>query len=449
MSKRKSIILLTIVSVLMAAILCMTFLRFPIGVKDYNSAIGAIELDYDMQGGLAYTLSFSQDNDEQVGEDEIGGVVEEIEQRLEALGYSIYTVKAFKSTDSYVTDYSVRIEIKESEYADSDIAAVATYGNLKFYGGTETSPTTEILSGIKVIEDSTYVGYSEDNAYVISLVFTEEGRTKLLDEIGSESNYYLRITCGVDENGDEVNLFNPTSGFDTSLLANGNREVHLSTSSASNARQMALKFKLGGLDYKYDLKNNGLGVQVEAPYGNGVALKCAVAIATLILVAIILFLLLYKGLGIVSVLSLILFILAETWLLIGVPGIVVNLGSIAGIVLSSVVCILSLVMLMQRIKDEFANSEKTAKAAINKGFKESLVPTISVHGVSAIVALLLFIFTKGIVNGFAITFGIGVLVSLIVSVVFTRLFNALILPLPKNKEKFLKFKRTEKVGGEM
>lgn len=448
MSKKKSIILLTIISVLMAAILCMTFLRFPIGVKDYNSALGAIKLDYDMQGGLAYTLSFSQDNDEQVGKEEIGGVVEGIEQRLEALGYSVYMVKAFKSTDSYVTDYSVRIEIKETEYADSDIAAVATYGALKFYGGTETNPTTEILTDVKVIEDSSYLGYSENSGYIISLVFSEEGRTKLLDTIGSQSDYYVRITCGVDENGDEINLFNPDSSFDTSLLGNGNRELSLTSSSASGARQMALMFKFGGLDYKYDLENNGIGVTVESPYGKDVALKCAVAIATLILVAIILFLLLYKGLGIVSVLSLILFILAETWLLIGVPGIVVNLGSIAGIVLASLVCIFSLVMLMQRIKDEFANSEKTAKAAINKGFKESLVPTISIHVVSAIVALLLFIFTKGVISGFAITFGIGIAVSLIASLVFTRMFNALILPLPKNKEKFLKFKRAEQVGGE-
>ena len=45
MSKNKSLTLLIIVSVIMAIVLTMTFLRFPIGVKDYNSAVGATELD--------------------------------------------------------------------------------------------------------------------------------------------------------------------------------------------------------------------------------------------------------------------------------------------------------------------------------------------------------------------------------------------------------------------
>ena len=74
MSKSKSITLLTIVSVLMAFILVMTFARFPIGVKDnYVSALGAIELDYDIDGGVAYTLSLASDNEEEV--DDINAVI--------------------------------------------------------------------------------------------------------------------------------------------------------------------------------------------------------------------------------------------------------------------------------------------------------------------------------------------------------------------------------------
>ena len=101
----------------------------------------------------------------------------------------------------------------------------------------------------------------------------------------------------------------------------------------------------------------------------------------------------------------------------------------------------ALFRLLQNVKDEFANSEKTAKAAINKGFKDALVPTINIHVVSGIFALLLFIFAKGVVKGFAITCGVGIVLSAIANLVFTRMFKAVILPLPKNKEKFLKFKK--------
>jgi hypothetical protein len=54
MGKGKSITLLTIISVLMAFILVMSFARFPVGeVKNYNSLLGAIELDDDLEGGEA------------------------------------------------------------------------------------------------------------------------------------------------------------------------------------------------------------------------------------------------------------------------------------------------------------------------------------------------------------------------------------------------------------
>ena len=66
MSKGKSITLLTIISVLMSLLLVMTFLRFPIGVKDYNSPIGAIKLDYDIAGGVAYTLALNENNEEEI-----------------------------------------------------------------------------------------------------------------------------------------------------------------------------------------------------------------------------------------------------------------------------------------------------------------------------------------------------------------------------------------------
>lgn len=440
MSKGKSITLLSIVSALMAIILVMSFLRFPIGVKDYNSALGAISQDYDIAGGIAYTLTLNEDNENDV--DDVDKVVEILKQRLEELGHTAYLVKPIKSTDKDVLDHQIRIEIVNSSGAQSDVAAVAAYGEVKFYGGESENPTTQVLEDVKVIKDSQYLGEGTDG-HVISLEFTEEGALALQSAIGEASAYYLKITCGLDANGDEIALFN--GSFNKSLLDNGNRMLSLTSATEESAKQMALQIRSGGLAYRYDISE---GIIVQSPYGEDVALKCTIAIITLILVSIIILLIAYRGLGIISALSIILFILFETWLLIGVPNIIVNLGSIVGIVSATLVCLFTMVMLMQKIKDEFANSEKTAKAAINKGFKDSLVPSINIHVTCGIVAILLLIFTKGIVKSFAITFGIGMAVSLISTLVFTRMFNALILPLVKDKEKFLRFKRAEKIGEE-
>ncbi len=451
MSKKKSITLLTIISVILAIVLTMTFLRFEMGVKDYNSAVGAIELDYDMTGGVYYNLSLNQsDEDQQVSEEQTKEVAKEIGQRLEVLGYTTYMVKAVKNTDKDVQDYDIRIEIKYNENSDSDVFAATSYGKLKFYGGTEANPTTQILEGVDVVEDASYFGATGDGAYALTIKFTEQGKKELLDIIDG-SVYFLKVTCGVDENGQEIPLFNSTeeNPFDTSAFDGDNREIGLYSGSEQAAKQMAMLFKYGGIDYRYDIANDGEGITITSAFGEDIALKSMVAIITFIVVALALMIVVYKGLGIMSALSTLIFILAETWLLIGVPGIVVSLGSIMGIIGATVICIFAMLSLLQKIKDSFENTQKTVKASINKGFKEALLPTINMHVVVGIVSLLLFIFASGLVKSFAITFGIGVVVSLIASLVFTRMFNALIMPLVSNKEKFFNIKKEEIVSEEV
>lgn len=446
MSKGKSITLLTIISVLMSLLLVMTFLRFPIGVKDYNSPIGAIKLDYDIAGGVAYTLALNGNNEEEIDEQKVQDVVEEISLRLEGLGYDTYVVKPLMNTDPYVKDYEIRVEIKDTDSADEDMQAVTAYGELKFYGGTEENPGTQILEGVKVIEDSQYVGQGE-NGHVISLVITENGVDELLKAIADASTYYFKITCGIDENNEEIAIFNGT--IDKSFFDGDNRALSMTATSEAMAKRMALQFREGGISYRYDILNDGEGVDIQTIYGNDLANKTLVSILTITIVAIILLVVAYKGLGIIASLSFLLFALAMPWLLIGVPNIVVNLGSIIGIITAMLISLYASFILLQNIKEDYAYSEKTAKAAISKGFKDSLVPTINVHVVSGIIALLLFIFAKGIVKGFAITCGIGIVVSAISTLVFTRMFNAVIFPLPKNKEEFLKIKKVQKAETEV
>ena len=248
MSKGKSITLLTIVSVLMAAILVMSLLRFPIGVKNYNSALGAIELDYDIEGGVAYTMTLAEDNEVPV--DDVDDVIETVKARLEALGYTIYTVKSVKSVDEEVLDHDIRIEVKNTDSVSDDIAAVAAYGEVKFYGGESQDPTTRILEDISVIKDSQYLGAVSDTDHYISFVLTEEACDALIDLIGSVSTYYLKVTCGEDADGNEITLLN--TSISKSTLEEGNGELSISgLASEMAAKQKALQIRDGGLAHKY------------------------------------------------------------------------------------------------------------------------------------------------------------------------------------------------------
>ena len=103
MKKGKSITLLSIICLVMAFLVAMTFVRFSVGVKEYNGVIGAIEQDYDIAGGTAYTLTLAKDNIEEI--DDIDEVLKTLRKRMNALGYQTYSVTAAKSTDEAVKDY--------------------------------------------------------------------------------------------------------------------------------------------------------------------------------------------------------------------------------------------------------------------------------------------------------------------------------------------------------
>ena len=105
---------------------------------------------------MTYTMTLAEDNEVHV--DDVNDVIKTVKDRLEALGYTIYTVKSVKSVDNEVLDYDIRIEVKNTDSVSDDIAAVAAYGEVKFYGGESQDPTTRILEDISVIKDSQYLG---------------------------------------------------------------------------------------------------------------------------------------------------------------------------------------------------------------------------------------------------------------------------------------------------
>ena len=439
MSKGKSITLLTIISVLLAALLALTFIRFPVGAaKTYTSALGAIQLDYDMEGGVAYTLRLSEDNEEEV--EDISQVIDTIEYRMNALGYSTYSVKAIKSTDKDVLDYEIRIEAKATETVDSDVAVAIATGEVSFYGGTSANPTEQILEDEEVVSGATYngaVSMADGSAsYQLTISFTSDAYDYLVDAIKTAkdagNSYYLEIKLG------DTVLLGGTSPINETYFTN--RSLPITSSSEASARQMVLQVASGGLKYEYEIVS---AEEITSPYGENIATNSAIIVGALFILLLAALVVLYKGFGIISALSILAFMLAEVWMLIAVPGIVLSIGGVVGIALALILAVYSISITASRVKQEYVYSDKTVKAAINKGFKQSLVPVISLNVIVGVVALAFFIFATGALRSFAITLGIGAVISVIASLVFARMFTALVLPLVKDKEKFLNVKKVE------
>ena len=440
MKKWKASVLLTIVLVVTAILTVMAFARFPIGTKDFNGFLGAIDTDYDLSGGTAYTLTLDKDNLKDV--ENVDEVINTLKYRLNLLGYENYSVKAIKDVDDAVKDYDIRIEargkinayglVDESGLA-SDINVVAAFGELKFFGGTSQSPTEEILTDGNPVADASFGGSGSDGSktyYIINIKFSDYGYGELKTLMNGGS-YYLRIDVG-------DNSITGTTGIQIAA-STFTKDYSLTTTNEASARQFALQIKTGGLAYKYNVSD---GEQISSPLGKNIETKCVIVIAALIVIAIAAMFVFDKKYGLISCLSLILFTDFYLFLLIAIPGIRVAFGGVIGFALAVLLAADGFVITSKRIKEEFAHG-KTVKSAVKTGFNRALAPILGESGIALVGAIVLFMLLGGTIKNFALVFAVGAIVSAIATLLFARMFTSLILPLVDYKESFFGLKRDQ------
>lgn len=98
-----------------------------------------------------------------------------------------------------------------------------------------------------------------------------------------------------------------------------------------------------------------------------------------------------------------------------------TLAGIAGFILSLGIGVDANVLIFARMREELA-AGKPLTVAILEGFRRSWPSIRDSHVTTFIGAAVLYLFTTSIVKGFALTLGIGVILSLLTSTVVTRCF---------------------------
>ena len=98
-----------------------------------------------------------------------------------------------------------------------------------------------------------------------------------------------------------------------------------------------------------------------------------------------------------------------------------TLSGIAGFILSLGIAVDANVLIFSRLREELANG-RTLPQAVNEGFRRAWYSIRDSHVTTILGAVVLYIFTTSIVRGFALTLGIGVLMSLFSSIIVTRAF---------------------------
>ncbi len=136
----------------------------------------------------------------------------------------------------------------------------------------------------------------------------------------------------------------------------------------------------------------------------------------------------YRALGVVGVIGLSVFgsLLITIFSLLGTyRGLTLTLAGVTGIVISVGITADSYIVLFERIKDE-VRSGRTARSAVDEGFRRAFRTVITADTVSLIGAVLLYFLAIGPVRGFALALGIATLLDILVATFYTRNAAALL-----------------------
>ncbi|MEA2224486.1 MAG: SecD/SecF fusion protein [Solirubrobacteraceae bacterium] len=182
-----------------------------------------------------------------------------------------------------------------------------------------------------------------------------------------------------------------------------------------SAQELANVLKTGALPVQLDLISYS---QVSATLGQQALNQGLTAgIAGFIIVALFL-LVFYRVLGVIAVGALAIYGVYFFALIKAIP-VVLTLPGIAGLILTLGVAADANIVIFERVKEEIRGG-RSVMAGIAAGYKKGLTAIIDANVVTIMVAFILFVLATAGVKGFALTLGLGVIVSLFTAVLATQ-----------------------------
>ncbi len=412
MSKTKSIVILTVLAILIAFFGAASFVSFeiPNSTKDYKSIFGTIGKGIDLEGG--YYAVLTPKSGETASSEDIDAVIETLRSRLDENGYTEATITR--------QDNGLRVEIPAIDNPDEVMELIGDQGELQF---------RDSKGNVKVrgehVKDARS-GYDENGDPTVYLEFTSEGATLFASatkaiaakEDGVENKLSIYL-------GDRL-ISSPTVSAE---IPNGQATI-TGIDSIDTAKTIASVIKSGSLKIDFQISESR---QISATLGDNV-LNGAMLAAGIGLIAIfILMIVFYGGMGIAASLALMIYVILYVAILAIFPGVQLTFPGIAGIILSIGMAVDANVVIFERIKDEYRNG-KRVKAAVDSGFKRAVITVLDSNVTIIIASVVLWIFCSGSIKGFAITLGIGVLVSLFTAIFVTRGLMAVVKPFGGEEE---------------
>lgn len=360
----------------------------------------------DLQGGLQLVLEAKMD---QIGEADRPRALESvrsvIERRVDFLGVAEPVVQSSRLGDSY----RVIVELPGVTNAEEALALVGATAQLDFREGENFAPTG--LTG-KDLAEARVEFDPADGKPSIGLTFTAEGAQKFEEITGRNVGKPLAIFL------DEAILSAPI--VQDKIV--GVRATITGTFTLQEARRFAAQLNAGALPTPISvLERRQIGPTLgqEALHKSVVAGLLGLALVVLFMIGN------YGRLGILASVALTVYGILTLGLYKLIP-VTLTLSGIAGFILSVGMAVDANILVFERIKEE-RRWGKDLKIAMELGFGRAWDSIRDANLATLATVFILFnpfnwqfLVTSGLVRGFALTLGLGVLISLFTGVVVTR-----------------------------
>ncbi len=392
--------------------------RTPINFTNYLGNF-PLRLGLDLQGGTQLVLEAQMGQIEADQRDNaLESAREVIERRVNLFGVSESVVQTSKVGDSR----RILVDLPGIKNASDAADLVGRTAQLEFkelvtFESTESAtPSSEFVStgltgkDLKKASVSFGQGQSTDGSPVVQLEFNAEGAKKFAEI--TKRNIAKPLAIFLDEQLVQAPTVN-TEILDGNAIISGGFTV-------DSAKQAAVQLNAGALPVPIKIIEQR---SIGATLGQESINKSLVA-AGIGLLTVMLYMILYYGrLGVVASVALVIYTLVSVAIfrtgLFIMPPITLTLAGIAGFILSIGMAVDANILIFERMKEE-RRWGKNNKQALDLGFKRAWSSIRDSNSSSLITAGILYFLGTGPVKGFAITFAVGVLVSMFSAIIVTR-----------------------------
>ena len=410
---KKSILSFIAVIAVIALLSCTAVFGLNVGPLSIASVMDeedGIRRGLDLVGGSSITFEAILDDDYNKAnlQTDMASVQAMLQKRLDSLGYTEATVEL-------VGDNRVKVDIPAINDPAEAVSVLGATAQLTF-----TDAEGNIVldgSGIK----SATSGYGQisqsdmTSQHYVTVTFNDDAvekwteATKAAANAESGSNY---IKIMMD---DEV-LSQPSVGSEYAATGiTGDSCVISGSFTAESAKTLAEQINIGQLPFSLEeVSMSSVGPQLGEK-----ALSTSIKAGALGILLVMLFMILFYRLpGMVASIALI-FYTALDLVILSAAHVNLSLPGIAGIILSIGMAVDANVVIFERMRDELSNG-KTIRAAIDAGFNRAFSAILDSNITTLIAAFVLYFMGTGTVKGFALTLGIGVVLSMFTAVTVTK-----------------------------